>query len=136
MNDENTKKLLNDFPRLYKLYHTDVYTSCMAQGFCIGDGWFKVLYDLSKSIDELCKDLSDGEYPTVDQVKEKFGTLRYYINLSTIKDGFLVDSIDNLIHDAEDKCLKICDVCGELGSYRKDYMAVLCNKHYEESDIE
>ena len=55
----------------------------MQYGLCVGDGWFRLLYDLAEAITEECKRLglrpSKPGYPVAVQVKEKFGELRFYI---------------------------------------------------------
>ncbi len=79
MNVEHTKKLFDDFPRLYAEF----------DDFECGDEYFEIIYKLSS---ELCRlanqsdyepeglffDEGDGIYPRVTQVKIKCGGLRFY----------------------------------------------------------
>ena len=73
MNKENTQKLLTDFPKLYEQYYWSPQETSMYRGFDCGDGWFDLIYQLSKKLSAI--------YPNVRavQVKEKFGGLRFYV---------------------------------------------------------
>lgn len=72
----------------------------------IGLGWFDLVRKLDADIAKI--------YPeyTIDQVKEKFGTLRFYIGMVP-EDKY--KEIYELIHEAETKSAKICDICGDAG---------------------
>jgi len=62
-------------------------------------------------------------YPCASQVKEKYGTLSFYMTEGT-------DQIFDLIHEAEEKSAKICEVCGESGKRRGGgWISTLCDKH-------
>src|SRR3989344_9473389 len=81
MNGRNTAKLLRDFPRLYRGYRRPYLVSSMCVGLQCGDGWFDLLYGLSKKIDEALKrrPSEKTEEFAVIEVKEKFGELRCYV---------------------------------------------------------
>jgi len=68
MNKFYTQKLITDFPDLYSYYYDNSTPLVpIVFGFECGDGWFDIIYSLSKKISKLdpnCKAL---------QVKEKFG---------------------------------------------------------------
>ena len=70
------------------MVYNDVYVSC-------GPGW----KDLYEPLIDLCK-LKDIR---VDQVKEKFGGLRFYVNRP---------DLDTIIHAAELLSWKLCETCG------------------------
>ena len=70
-------------------------------GFECGDGWYKLLKNLIIKIAEL----DTEKLIRVMQVKEKFGSLRFYIGSST-------EAIDDLIWQAEKESSETCDVCG------------------------
>lgn len=79
MHQTLTQKLYNEFPELYKGNDKSNQESCMPWGFEHGDGWFMIIYDLSADIMEICR--KEGiDTPEVMQVKEKMGSLRYYIH--------------------------------------------------------
>ena len=120
MNKANTKKLLEDFPDLYSEHTKPAMESLMCWGFDCYDGWFDLIYELSKKI---------GEYdPGVKalQVKEKFGTLRFYIHGGDEK-------IDDIIDQAEQKSSEICEICGKLGRLRgKSWVIIACEDCWKE----
>lgn len=85
---------------------------------CVGFGWRPVV----KHLVELCKIY---DIP-IDQVKEKFGGLRFY----TAKGHLIVDPAISL---AEKRCETICEICGEPGKQRNlSWIKTLCDKHYKE----
>lgn len=89
-------------------------------GFECDDGW----YDL---IDELCSRITahDKEGTVVAvQIKEKFGGLRFYTEGTLVIDvlgqgrfdmGDESQSIQDLIHEYENRSYSICEVCGQPG---------------------
>lgn len=79
--------------------------------FECGDGWFKVLYDLSKKIQKLIDEKKISKNFSVYQIKEKFGFLRYYPNFSTYE-------LDKLIDQAEEQSMITCEQCGKKGKIR------------------
>jgi hypothetical protein len=84
MSPEKTNILYKDFPLLYRDRVLPESVSRMCDGFCCGSGWFSIIYNLSKELDAVFVDemrrKPSFEYPSVFQVKEKYGTLSYYIN--------------------------------------------------------
>ena len=128
MNEENTKKLINDFPKLYRGVNMPLTQSLMSFGFMCDDGWFDLIYQLSKELtEELKKDKSLEEDVYVVEVKEKFGGLRFYITCGT-------DRIFDIITKYEEKSYKTCEICGKKGklSVIGGWYRTLCKKHREE----
>ncbi len=97
MNKENTERLYKEFPILYQ----------KRVGFSFSDGWFDIIYRLSQKIEEEIMKMKPEEMEEtyVRQAKEKFGTLRFYMNNSTQK-------IEDLILEAEKESEVICEDCG------------------------
>lgn len=96
--------------------------------FECGDGWFKILYDLSKKIQKLIDEKKVSNYFSVYQIKEKFGFLRYYPNFSTYE-------IDELIDQAEEKSMVTCEQCGKKGKIKDiggHWYMTLCNSCFNE----
>jgi hypothetical protein len=70
------------------------------------------------------------EIPTILQVKEKFGSLRFYISGSN-------DKIRNYINFAEEMSMRTCECCGASGEPRNDgWVKTLCEKHHRERHLE
>lgn len=110
MNDENTKKLVTRYPNLFR--HT-FYFECH-------DGWFDLIDKCAKQITELDKSI------VASQVKEKYGTLRFYI-CPTESDNF--DKVCEIIATYEDKSASTCEMCGGLGTLKKKlgWYRTICN---------
>ena len=53
----------------------------------------------------------DPAIPLAVQVKEKYGTLRFYMHYST-------EEMEDLIHEAEKQSAKTCETCGQPGVLR------------------
>jgi hypothetical protein len=112
MNNENTRKLLEKYPCLYGISNTvNPWSDKLdkpflpIEGFGIecGDGWFDLLDDLSNKIEGLKLGIQ------ATQVKEKYGTLRFYTN-------FYNEQVEEYIQEAERKSEYTCEVCGKPGA--------------------
>ena len=128
MNEENTQKLYQDFPALYRDAGKSMKETCMCWGFCCGDGWFDLMHQLSADIESealrLGLDPASDEWPCADQVKEKFGTLRFYVStpakpgsigievrgsVTSLRTMAGIASIQELVSEAEAKSATICE---------------------------
>jgi len=91
--------------------------------FAVGDGWFKILFDLVGGIKS--NDEKKGDWITkVTQVKEKFGGLRFYVTGTSDKNW-------KLIHNAEQKSYGVCEETGsevEVGTWNDGWVRTLCRK--------
>jgi len=86
-----------------------------------GCGWTPLLIDLCEKLEAVV-----GEDFHVLQVKEKFGTLRFYVYGAN-------EAARELIAEAEEASAKICEVCGEPGFIRGGrWMKTLCEAHEKE----
>lgn len=132
MNDENTKRIIDACPSIFcdmeserEKLNSGAFFSPIAFGFECGDGWTDLLVELctkiQKHISSLPENVSKGI--KVSQVKEKFGTLRFYM-------WFTDDVIESYIHEAEIKSAKTCEVCGAPGEIRgKHWIYCSCEAH-------
>lgn len=88
----------------------------------------EALNSVGKGWSELINNLYDAKPDDVEvwDVKEKFGTLRFYI-------GIAPDWYQDLVHYYEKKSATICEECGDTGKLRTDlsWMQTLCDKHYD-----
>ena len=84
-------------------------------GFYVGDGWLPLLkqlcLDITVELEKLPKEERDNFQ--VSQVKEKFGTLRFY----TYGEN---EVIHQLVQKAESASCSICETCGAPGTVRTD----------------
>ena len=118
-------KLIADFPDIY-LQHG--YNPDYTVGFCIGEGWYDLLKDLSQKIQDHVNKNPDASISITD-IKEKFGGLRYYYNGGD-------EVIDDLVNDAENKSYEICELCGAPGELMTSgyWLSTRCKEHTKEGD--
>lgn len=117
MNKEHTEYLFDNFPNLYAGKDEGLRSNLMGFGFDCGDGWFDLLRELSEKLEPLGVKAM--------QVKEKMGTLRFYLSGGT-------DEAYDLIDKAEAKSEVTCEVCGEPGTLREGgWLKVRCDDCYD-----
>lgn len=86
-----------------------------------GPGWYEIILDCDRKLREIKPDYK------VVQVKEKFGTLRYYI------DAYPTDEAEykrfaEVIREAESKTEITCELCGQEGTLRSGgWIRTLCD---------
>ena len=92
--------------------------------FAIGDGWFKIVYELVDGIK--VNDLKKGDWVTkVTQCKEKFGGLRFYVTGTSDKNWAL-------IRNAEQKSYGVCEETGsevEVGTWTHGWTRTMCRQY-------
>ena len=122
MRKELTEKLYNDFPDLYEQRSWSIHESCMPWGFECGDGWFDLIYKLSKDLMAVSKKVR------AVQVKEKFGGLRFYFSYSGNVTKATDDKVWKLIGTAEDESYKTCEYCGSKENVKQTpgWIITLC----------
>lgn len=108
---------INEIPEIKGPYgtpwpHDDVFAG-------VGPGWRDLV---RKLIRDLWLEGWDGQ---LDQIKEKFGGLRFYI-------GGATDVAYDLILKAENLSYTVCESCGRPGKCRNDrgWQITLCGPHY------
>lgn len=79
MKKELELKLVELYPEIFRDYGGDMRQTCMAWGLACGDGWYSLLDALCQTL-ELITDGKDAQV-VADQVKEKFGGLRFYYHV-------------------------------------------------------
>lgn len=81
----------------------------------IGPGWYRLIWDLVEDLDKL-----DCKYG-VGQVKEKFGGLRFYVDIEHTdacpgNNGWMNCPIAMRVNQAESASYRICESCGHTAS--------------------
>lgn len=127
MSPDLDKALCEKYPKLFAQRHKSELETAMCWGFECGDGWYTL-------IDALCSllqwDIDYNHQPQleVEQVKEKYGGLRFYVNQST-------DRQEGAIALAESLSYRICEVCGAPGKPNKEgWIKTTCEVHKEGSN--
>ena len=102
---------MEKYPLLYRKRNASMQETCMCWGICCGEGWHNLIDDLSAKIEKIIAALPEDKqgYIYAQQVKEKWGSLSFYMSYSN-------EEIDELIDEAELKSELTCEVCGEPGT--------------------
>lgn len=125
MKESLRKKLVEKYPKIFSPNF----------GFEHGDGWYWL-------IDKLCSTLQFqtdyNEMPQIEaaQVKEKFGTLRFYHK--RLEEG-TPDRAKGAISLAKEISAITCERCGTIGATKKDrngWLSTLCTRCTIEDKIE
>jgi len=101
-------------------------------GFECNDGWFNIINHLCQNIQSHInwknKETEVVTPVVIAQVKEKFGTLRFYYDGGD-------DIIDGMVRMAESMSEITCEQCGNLGKPREGgWIKVLCDIHHNERE--
>lgn len=125
MNAQLEHQLRDKYPDLFVDLYGDPKQTCMAWGLECDDGWYTL-------IDVLCRQIQHHQQwnmpkhiqpVVVEQVKEKFGTLRFYYRGGD-------DTISGLVQMAEAMSAKTCEQCGQPGRVHGGYwLKTLCDQH-------
>ena len=132
MKQELDEYLVNTFPKLFIERHMDATETCMCWGFECGDGWFNILNQLCQNIQHHIdwgnKQGKNIPQVVVQQVKEKFGTLRFYYQGGD-------EYISGLVSMAEAMSGVMCEDCGAPGEPNNDgWIKTLCQVHQNERE--
>jgi len=130
MNEEFEKTIYSRYPKLFKNVTKpdrpmDFFWGCEHEA-----GWFNIVDSLCKEIvrhiDWKHRDTPEDErpYPVVQQVKEKFGGLRFYYYGGD-------DIIAGMVSFAEAMSQQICEKCGNKGTtnWKRSWVKTLCEEH-------
>jgi hypothetical protein len=134
MNPELDTSLCQRYPKIFKNRDGSVIDTCMAWGFECDSGWFDIIdilcHEIQHYLDWKCKDLPEDERDVMqvvaDQVKEKFGTLRFYYHGGD-------EVVEGMVMMAESLTYRTCEGCGCPGEKRGGaWIKTLCDKCHEE----
>lgn len=96
---------------------------------CVGSGWQKILHDLTIKLGAL------GWNGQLEQVKEKFGTLRFYW-CNNIK-GIFGEIAEDVVSMAEWHTSHTCEECGKDGKLRgSGWVVTLCQVCWDKREAE
>jgi ribosomal protein L37AE/L43A len=74
-------------------------------GIECGEGWKGLYQPIIDYIEDYNKDKEDEDKIEIYQIKEKFGTLSFYVSKKT-------DELRKMIEDAEAESYHVCEMCG------------------------
>jgi hypothetical protein len=134
MKQELDKLLCEKYPKMMVNRDKSMMETCMCWGFECGDGWFTILDQLmsniqhhidwnNKNFEKGYKQYKQVPQVTLDQVKEKFGTLRFYYQGGD-------DEISGMVRMAESMSAVTCEECGNPGTTGgQGWISTLCETH-------
>lgn len=137
MKKELELKLVEKYPTILKDYGGDKKETCMHWGIECDDGWYDLLDNLLEKLNFISE--HSGVQVIADQIKEKFGTLRFYYSTIVKTDLNISDCVNDIISDlvycAEHKSKYTCEITGKEGVLcsRIGWLKTLCK---EEADKE
>jgi hypothetical protein len=117
---DKRQKIIADHPLLFSQVK---YFEC-------GDGWLDLIERLADELEPLIQKFftenPEAEYaPACAQVKEKYGTLHFYMYTET-------DEMNEIIDRYEKESAIRCEICGEPGmTIGKRWYTTRCTKHLE-----
>lgn len=125
-NDPELLALIASFPRLFRGEQPPVWSH-------VPPGWAGILQRLCGGIDALLGDEMAAGFQ-LEQVKEKFGTLRFYWSADFRNEPeheAVVEELRRLLTAAEAASATCCCKCGEPGALhnRGGWLSVLCDGH-------
>jgi hypothetical protein len=135
------KYMCKTYPKIFRQRNLPMNQTCMCWGFDIGPGWYELLDQMCKKL-QLLDDLL-GIETIATQVKEKFGGLRFYNNISSANyQSFILtekqreeviytlwEIINDITSRAEEQSYNICEQCGDYGSPNDGgWIVTLCEK--------
>lgn len=126
-NEEFEKRIESKWPHMFSKPYG---------GVAVGPGWYKIVESLCQNIDDHCKwknmqyeQFGRGapvEPVIVEQIKEKFGGLRFYYTGGD-------DYVNGLVDMAESWADETCEDCGAPGQKRSGgWLRTLCDHHEQE----
>jgi hypothetical protein len=112
MTEEHDSYLVTKYPQTFADRHASMQETAMCWGFECGDGWFNIIDHLCESIQGYI-DNNDKAQVVATQVKEKYGTLRFYYNGGD-------DLTDGMVWLAEVISHHTCEMCGTTQDVKSD----------------
>ena len=141
MKQELDQQLVEKYPKIFRDRNAPMTETAMCWGFDCGDGWYNIINTLCFQIQNYLDWQNDSrkyllennphnrpiptEIPQVVavQVKEKYGTLRFYVNGGD-------SHTDGMITMAEAMSAVTCEVCGNVGKRRgESWIYTSCDRH-------
>ena len=128
MSPELEAKLFEKYPKMFINHDKTPQQSCLAFGIETNDGWYELIDMLCENIQQLIDASEKTGSPSipqviVDQVKEKFATLRFYYHGGN-------GTIRGMVRFAESMSSIICETCGNRGTLRGGgWLVTACDAH-------
>ena len=139
MNKELEAALGEEFPFMRR-EKQDSASAYQSFGIEAGSGWYELIRKLCRELMEACAQAGRENDLVVDQVKEKYGELRFYFHLEggTVEENApLNHRLYDMIERYEETSKQVCELCGAPGELRElklrggmVWYQTLCDEHY------
>ena len=132
MNNNNTEKLFNQFPIIYRERFMPTNQSEMPWGFECGNGWYNIIHSLSSKLEEIASEYENKELaPAVSEVRSGGDKLIFRVRNSNFE-------TDTLVFESMQRCVFTCESCGYAPAFLQDNHVVknrvMCNKCYKNEE--
>jgi hypothetical protein len=120
---QNTQKLIEAFPNLYRTIAKKPIEDSARFNFQIDDGWFDLLVELSRELESIAQrqSLSGDDWPDVKFVEAKYASMRFNLHHHN-------DEMHKMAYKFEVKSTKTCEKCGNPGKIRDSiWLETLCD---------
>jgi len=129
MTKELQETLYTKYPKIFADKDKSMQETCMFWGIETDDGWYWLIDQLCSNIQGYI-DANNKTQVIASQVKEKFGSLRFYYNSGD-------EMIEGMVWFAESLSYHICETCGSTKNVTqtKGWITSLCEdcmKKYNE----
>jgi hypothetical protein len=114
MTEELELKLVEKYPKILRDHGGHPMHTCMHWGMEHGDGWYRLLDEGMARIQYFCDLCPSGVQLVADQIKEKFGTLRFYYSVTGATE-IEYQILEDLINGMEGQSTRTCEVSGDHG---------------------
>ena len=135
MKQELQEELFEKYPKIFRQKDLSMQETAMCWGIETGDGWFNIVdmlcCQIQWHIEHNLKKDEAGEDIQVEatQIKEKFGTLRFYYHGGN-------EFIRGLVSMAEGISGRICEDCGAPGTQNsKGWIRTQCEPCKEKQNL-
>lgn len=134
--DTNLEKQLADkYPKILRHMGGDPRVTCMAFGIECDNGWYSLLERCMEKLQYFCDTCTKIGSPVqviADQIKEKYGTLRFYFSVDVEENSHQIQYsiIEDIVNSAEAESEHTCEITGESGALCKkgSWLKTLCRQ--------
>ncbi len=131
MKTELEKKLSDKYPKIFADTSKPATESLMCFGCCCGNGWYELIEALCHVLQSMTdEDPKESPQVVAFQIKEKFGTLRFYCNAVSDKQNAII----NFAQHMSSHC---CEICGMSGAKLRQggWVRTLCDSCEEKRKL-
>lgn len=145
MTPDFEKQLYELGPILYQEKDLPMKVTCMCWGFECSDAWFELLKKGTIEIEALNNEFKGLAQVIAQQVKSKFGDLRFYYSIKTLKDDLnksetealsaLEKKVEDIVSEMETASWDTCYECGKPATKTTSgWITRLCDECFDKDE--